>query len=56
MTAIEMTLASYVISIKRTSILIGSIYGFLFFSEKDIKARLTGALVMVLGVFLITVV
>ncbi len=54
MTAISMTLTAYVISIKRTSILIGSVYGFIFFSEKNIRARLTGALIMVCGVILIS--
>ncbi|HDH27527.1 MAG TPA: EamA family transporter, partial [Euryarchaeota archaeon] len=54
MTAISLTLTAYVISIKRTSILIGSVYGFIFFSEKNIKARLTGALIMVCGVILIS--
>jgi len=54
MTAISMTLTPYVISIKRTSILIGSVYGFLFFSEKNLRARLTGAFIMVCGVILIS--
>ncbi|GBE17995.1 EamA-like transporter family protein [archaeon BMS3Abin16] len=54
MTAISLTLTAYVISIKRTSILIGSVYGFIFFSEKNVRARLTGALIMVCGVILIS--
>jgi drug/metabolite transporter (DMT)-like permease len=54
MTAIKLTLAPFVISIKRTSIFFGSIYGFIFFKEAKIKERLMGAFIMVIGVFLIT--
>ncbi len=54
MTAITMTLAAFVISIKRTSIFFGSLYGFIFFRETGVKERLFGVLLMVVGVFLIT--
>jgi drug/metabolite transporter (DMT)-like permease len=54
MTAIKLTLAPFVISIKRTSIFFGSIYGFIFFKESKVKERLTGAFIMVLGVLLIS--
>lgn len=54
MIALKLTLATFVISVKRTSILIGSIYGFIFFKETHIKERLLGALIMILGILLIT--
>jgi len=54
MTAINMALVPYVISLKRTSALFGVILGFLVFKEKNIKPKLLGASLMVLGVFLIS--
>jgi drug/metabolite transporter (DMT)-like permease len=54
MVAIKLTLVAYVISIKRTSAIFGVIFGVLFFKEKGLKERLFGALLMVLGVVLIT--
>lgn len=55
MIAINLTLVSYVISIKRTSAIFSVILGFLFFKEKGIKERLLGVITMVLGVICITV-
>lgn len=54
MTAISMTLVSYVISIKRLNAVFSVILGFLIFKEKNIKERLLGTTVMVVGVILIT--
>jgi uncharacterized membrane protein len=54
MTAVSVALVSYVISIKRASILLSVILGALIFKEKDIKERLVGAIIMFLGVLLIT--
>ncbi|MEA2033169.1 MAG: EamA family transporter [Euryarchaeota archaeon] len=54
MTAISLTLVAYVISIKRTSAIGGVLFGYLIFKEKGIRARLVGAIVMVLGVLFIT--
>jgi drug/metabolite transporter (DMT)-like permease len=51
--AITLTLVAYVIAIKRTSVCFGVIWGHLIFHEKGVKERLTGAVVMVLGVVLI---
>jgi uncharacterized membrane protein len=56
MTALTLTLAPFVIAIKRTSILIGSIYGFLFFKETQVKERLFGSSLMISGILLITLV
>lgn len=53
MTAIGLALVSYVISIKRTSILFSVLFGFLIFREKGIKSRLLGASIMFLGILLI---
>ena len=51
--AITLTLVAYVIAIKRTSVCFGVIWGHLIFQEMGVKERLTGAIVMVLGVVLI---
>jgi len=53
--AISMVKASYMISVKRLSTLIGIIYGGVFFKEKHIAIRLAGAGLMVAGAVLITV-
>lgn len=52
--AINLVLVVYAISIKRLSILMAVIFGYLFFKEKNIKERLTGAIIMVIGVLFIT--
>jgi uncharacterized membrane protein len=52
--AISLTIVPYVISIKRTSVIFSTLYGFLFFGEKRTKERLLAALIMILGVLLIT--
>ena len=53
MLAISMTNVAYMISLKRTSILFGVLYGALWFKEEKITERLTGAIIMIAGVFLI---
>jgi uncharacterized membrane protein len=47
--AINMTKAVYMISIKRFSILVGILYGRLWFQEKQLLIRFTGASMMVAG-------
>ncbi len=54
MTALTLTIAPFVISLKRTSIIVTSIYGFIFFKETHIKQRLSGAVLMVVGAFFIS--
>ena len=54
MTAISLTLVAYVISIKRTSALMSVLFGHLIFKEKDIRERLAGAVIMIIGVLFIT--
>jgi drug/metabolite transporter (DMT)-like permease len=51
--AISMTNVAYMISLKRTSLLFGVIYGALWFREEKIAERLTGAAIMITGVFII---
>ncbi len=54
MAAIQLTLVAYVISIKRTSAILSVVLGFLIFKEKGFRERLTGSIIMILGVLLIT--
>ncbi|MDD2715037.1 MAG: EamA family transporter [Candidatus Wallbacteria bacterium] len=54
MTAVSMTLAAYVISIKRTSIVLVVLAGSLIFKEGGLKERLFGSALMLAGVMLIT--
>jgi len=54
MIAINLTLVSYVISVKRSTILFAVMFGYLFFKEKDIRSRLLGALLMLAGILVIT--
>lgn len=49
MIAMNMTKVAYMISIKRTSLLIGVLYGYLLFKETNIRERFLGALVMFAG-------
>jgi drug/metabolite transporter (DMT)-like permease len=53
MIAISIAKVAYMISLKRTSLLIGVIYGYFLFKEKHIKERLSGALLMFAGFVLI---
>jgi drug/metabolite transporter (DMT)-like permease len=53
MTAIELTLVSYVIAIKRAGMLLSVLFGALFFGERELKRRLIGAGIMSLGVALV---
>jgi len=53
MIAISLTKVAYMISVKRTSLIIGVIYGYFLFKEKDIRERLTGAVLMFIGFVMI---
>ena len=53
MLAISMVQAAYMISIKRTSLIFGVLYGAWLFKEEKITERLIGAMIMIIGVFLI---
>lgn len=52
--AIQYTYIAYAISVKRLSIIISVMIGYLLFKEKNIRERLIGAIVMVIGVLLIS--
>ncbi|MBI5045393.1 MAG: EamA family transporter [Candidatus Niyogibacteria bacterium] len=53
MTAVNLILVSYVIAIKRLSIIFTTIAGYLFFKEQKLRERLAGAIIMLIGVVLI---
>jgi len=53
MAAISMVQAAYMIAVKRTSLLMGVLYGAFLFREERIGERFFGAAVMLCGVFLI---
>jgi drug/metabolite transporter (DMT)-like permease len=53
MLAMSLTKVAYMISLKRTSVIIGVIYGYFFFTEKNIRARLSGVFLMFIGFVMI---
>lgn len=55
MVAISLANVAYVISVKRISIIIGVLFGYLFFKEKNIRERLLGATLMFIGFVIIIV-
>lgn len=53
--AIRLIEVPYMLSVKRTSLIMGVFYGWILFRETNVGERLLGSLVMLLGVVLITV-
>lgn len=53
MLAIQLAPVAFVISIKRVSGLFGVLFGYFFFKEKNIRNRILGAVIMILGVIVI---
>jgi len=53
MLAISQVEAAYMVSVKRVSLLFGIIYGAWWFREERVGERLLGAVIMLLGVFII---
>jgi drug/metabolite transporter (DMT)-like permease len=53
MIAISLTKVAYMISVKRTSLIIGVVYGYFLFKEKNIRERLLGGFLMFLGFVMI---
>jgi len=51
--AISLTLVAYVSAFKRISAVLSVFRGRLIFKEKEIRERVLGATIMVLGVFII---
>jgi len=54
MSAIELTIASYVIAIKRAGAVLAVLMGYLYYRERNLLPRLAGAVLMTLGVVLIS--
>ncbi|MCK5259579.1 MAG: hypothetical protein KAJ70_00825 [Candidatus Omnitrophica bacterium] len=54
MIAIKMTLVPYLIAVKRTSVIMTSLFGLFLFKEKGLRERLIGVVLMVLGVLMIS--
>ena len=54
MIALEIALVPYVISLRRTTIIFSVLFGYFFFKEQRIVERLMGAIIMVLGILLIS--
>jgi drug/metabolite transporter (DMT)-like permease len=55
MTAISLTKVAYMVSVKRLSLVIAVLYGYLFFKESHIRERLIGTILMVAGFALILI-
>lgn len=53
MEAINRTIVSYVSSVRRTNLIMSVLLGHLVFGERNVRERLAGALIMLLGVVLI---
>lgn len=53
MIAISLTQVAYMISVKRLSLVIGVLYGYLLFKETNIRERFVGTLLMIIGFALI---
>jgi len=54
MVAIKLIYVSYMIAIKRSSLLFGIIFGVIFFQEKGVKEKLLGGVLMILGILIIS--
>lgn len=54
MHAIKLTQVSYMISVKRTSLLFAIVYGVMFFGEKNLMRKTIAGIVMIAGVMIIT--
>jgi drug/metabolite transporter (DMT)-like permease len=52
--AIQLTLASYVIAIKRSGLILSVVLGHFLFKEEHLRARLAGAVLMTLGVVVLS--
>jgi uncharacterized membrane protein len=53
MMAMKLTKVAYMISVKRVSLLMGLLYGYLFFREENIRSRFVGALLMFIGFLMV---
>jgi len=53
--AFRISKIAYIVALRQISVVFGALYGIIFLKEKHSKVRLVGALIIFLGVFLITV-
>jgi uncharacterized membrane protein len=53
MSAMKLTKVAYMVSIKRTSLLMALLYGHFLFKENNIRSRFFGAALMFLGFVLV---
>lgn len=53
MLAMDLTKVAYMISVKRLSLIIGIIYGYILFREERFRQRLLGAVIMLMGFIII---
>lgn len=53
--AVSMANVAYMIAVKRTSLLIGTVYGFVLFRERNMRERLLGAMLMFAGFVVVVV-
>jgi uncharacterized membrane protein len=53
MIAMSLAKVAYMISVKRISLIIGGVYGYILFNEKNIRERLLGAVLMFIGFVMI---
>lgn len=54
MAAIRLVQVSYMISVKRSSLLFGIFFGVIFFKEKGLREKLAAGIVMVLGILVLS--
>jgi len=52
--AVNFSIIPYILTLKRTSVIFSVLIGFLFFKEKNVKEAIIGAVIMFIGVLLIT--
>ncbi len=55
MVAMSLTQVTYMIAVKRTSLLFSTGYGYFLFKEEKIRERLLGSILMIIGVVLIVI-
>jgi drug/metabolite transporter (DMT)-like permease len=53
MIAMSLAKVAYMISVKRISLIMGGVYGYILFNEKNIRERLLGAVLMLIGFVMI---
>jgi len=53
MSAMKLTKVAYMVSVKRSSLLIGVLFGYLFFRERGLRERFLGAALMFAGFIMV---